>query len=242
MTVTYKDYTGKNYILSEVMPQLPGADENTVSQTINSIAREFYKETLAWHKTVDCSGVTLPAGPVDLDLSSYVHAITESRFADIYRIPVMWIDTEKVLPTSTPNLSQNTSNYTSKITSGNKFYHQSSGLVRFTYPLQAAYVPTSVIVVFVLVPNINVANAPNRLTPTPTDKELPVDAYKEHSEALVAGVLSRMMAQPSKPYTNLALARFHGVKYRNDTIKYRNEAKRFLTLNTNDITPFPFFG
>lgn len=242
MTITYKDYVGKNYFISEVMAELPGAEEGQITRVLNNVVREFYKETAAWHMTLDCSGVTLPAGATDLDLSSYVHAVTESRFADIYRIPAMWVDNVLIEPTATPDLSQNTNNYVTKIDSGEHFYHQGSGKIRFSHPLSTAYAPTKVVVVFILVPNVLVANVPIRVSPNSTDRELPILAYQEHAEAITSGVLARMMAMPSKPYTNPLMATYHGRKYRNDTIKYRNEAKRFLTFNTNSTSPFPFFA
>lgn len=52
----------------------------------------------------------------------------------------------------------------------------------------------------------------------PTSKEglpvVPYDIVQRYTQELIHGICANMMIQPSKPYTNLALAGVHGVSFR----------------------------
>lgn len=43
---------------------------------------------------------------------------------------------------------------------------------------------------------------------------VPYDLVERYTEELIHGILARMMAQPSKPYTNLSLAQFYLTRFR----------------------------
>lgn len=75
--------------------------------------------------------------------------------------------------------------------------------------------------------NSNTYSAFVALTPDPNSR--PEDSVPEwliakYREGLEDGVLMRMMLQPSKPYSNLKLAEYHGRKYRSVISQARNEA------------------
>lgn len=63
----------------------------------------------------------------------------------------------------------------------------------------------------------------------PVDKNaypiVPTHVVEEATEDLIHGILSRMMSQPSKPYTNLMLAQFHAVKFRGGAARARNAVR-----------------
>jgi hypothetical protein len=50
-----------------------------------------------------------------------------------------------------------------------------------------------------------------------------------YSNDLISGVLSRMLMQPAKPYTNLPLAEFHGAAFRSAVAKAKTRANRRYT-------------
>lgn len=54
----------------------------------------------------------------------------------------------------------------------------------------------------------------------------------------ISGVLSRMLAQPAKPYTNAQLATYHGTAFRGAISKARSEANRRYTYR-NQVWRFP---
>lgn len=65
------------------------------------------------------------------------------------------------------------------------------------------------------------------LTPDPNtspENSVPDWVFSRYREGLENGVLTRMMLQPSKPYSNLKLAEYHGHKYRRAISQARNEA------------------
>lgn len=53
---------------------------------------------------------------------------------------------------------------------------------------------------------------------------VPYDIATKHWQVLMHGALSRMMAQPSKPFTNVALAQFYLVKFNGGTARAKNDA------------------
>lgn len=63
----------------------------------------------------------------------------------------------------------------------------------------------------------------------PVDKNafpiVPAHVVEECTDDLISGILSRMMSQPSKPYTNLMLAQFHGAKFRGGAARKRNSVR-----------------
>lgn len=61
---------------------------------------------------------------------------------------------------------------------------------------------------------------------------VPVEIVTRYTEALMHGILGRMMMQPSKPYTNLQLAQVHTVKFRGEMSRARNEKKEGNTAGS----------
>jgi hypothetical protein len=52
---------------------------------------------------------------------------------------------------------------------------------------------------------------------------VPSDTVERYTEELINGILSRMMAQPSKPYSNPGMAQFYLVNYRGGRARARHE-------------------
>jgi hypothetical protein len=52
---------------------------------------------------------------------------------------------------------------------------------------------------------------------------VPFEIAQKYTEELIDGILSRMMAQPSKPYTNLALGQYHMTKFLGGASRAKNE-------------------
>lgn len=50
-----------------------------------------------------------------------------------------------------------------------------------------------------------------------------------YSNDIISGVLSRMLIQPAKPYSNLPLAEFHGAQFRAAVARARSRANRKYT-------------
>jgi len=55
--------------------------------------------------------------------------------------------------------------------------------------------------------------------------------WPKHYQGIIDGVLSKMMAQPSKPFSNERLAIFHGRRFRNAVAAARTEALHSNTYN-----------
>jgi hypothetical protein len=64
--------------------------------------------------------------------------------------------------------------------------------------------------------------SPAPQNPIVLDDMLPDDVWVACHDVLRDGVLSRMMSQPAKPYSNVALATFHGRRFRSGMAVLRN--------------------
>lgn len=63
---------------------------------------------------------------------------------------------------------------------------------------------------------------------------VPWKLIEAHQDVLISGILSRMMAQTSKPYTNLPLATYHRAQFRGGTSRARNEANEGETYASSN--------
>jgi hypothetical protein len=63
---------------------------------------------------------------------------------------------------------------------------------------------------------------------------VPWDLVQEYQDELISGILSRMMAQPSKPYTNLGLARYHSVAFKGGASRAKNSANEGSTYGSQN--------
>lgn len=61
---------------------------------------------------------------------------------------------------------------------------------------------------------------------------VPYDIVEKYQDTLMSGILSRMMAQPAKPYTNLSLAQFHLQKFRGGISRAKVERDIGSTMNS----------
>lgn len=60
----------------------------------------------------------------------------------------------------------------------------------------------------------------------------PQEVVEDYLEVLTDGLLARMMAQPSKPYTNLTMAQFYRIKFRSGTSRAFNEVYKGNTFGS----------
>ena len=54
---------------------------------------------------------------------------------------------------------------------------------------------------------------------------VPFELIEKHLDVLIAGMLSHMMAQPSKPYTNTQMAQYHYMKFKGGCARAKNDIK-----------------
>lgn len=66
---------------------------------------------------------------------------------------------------------------------------------------------------------------------------VPGEIVTRYTQDLIHGVLSRMMSQPSKPYTNLTLAQYHLTKFKGGCSRARNALR---TGNTEGSQAWAF--
>lgn len=74
----------------------------------------------------------------------------------------------------------------------------------------------------------------------PTTREaypiMPNELVERYTEELIHGILARMYAQPSKPYSNMALAQVYTVQFRSGAARAKNEANNGRTMGSQAWT------
>lgn len=70
---------------------------------------------------------------------------------------------------------------------------------------------------------------------------VPWQIIESYQDVLISGILARMMAQTSKPYTNLPLANYHQSRFKGGTSRARNEVNEGETYASSNWR-FPRFA
>jgi hypothetical protein len=82
------------------------------------------------------------------------------------------------------------------------------------------------------------------LTPAPSasvDNYLPARLWTKHFQALLDGVLSRMLMQPAKPYSNVTLGTYHAKRFRKFLALARADVEENSTFDGQNWV-FPSFA
>lgn len=173
-----------NYML----PDLPGAETSLVDFALRQAAIAFCEKTMAWR--YDHPNVTITSGTAFYSFTAptdaTIHAVTYAKFGD----------TEIDCKSGESILAAKISDW-----------RDATGTPQFI--LGGA---TS----FQLIPE---PDADGTLTmkvalkPSVTAATLDTNIFNEYREAIVHGALARLMYSPKKPYTNPALAQYHGQQF-----------------------------
>jgi hypothetical protein len=206
--------------LDTVMPRLPGAEETLVRQEILAALRQFCREGLAWDYrygpvdiTASTTTLTLDQQPADTEIVVLLRTEIMPDGSDSYRsFPAMLALPAKPNETATAP----------------KRYFPETPASLTLYPI-----PT--------VTHTNGFRAVVALSPTATTAVLPDVFNSLWLDAIKDGVLSRMHAMASKPWTDASLAIVHGRSFRNQIAQARVMTKNRYGVG-NTAWKFPFFA
>lgn len=81
-----------------------------------------------------------------------------------------------------------------------------------TYPL---------LVELAVSPRAQTYDPPNPSVAIPIDEWLPSSEFERAYQCMLDGVLSRCMAHPAKPYSNGAIAQYHGRRFQNGMVRLK---------------------
>lgn len=199
--------------LRDVLPRTPGAVRKVVSRELVLAAREFFERSSAWRVVI---------GPKDLRSVKKRYSLSPyDAYSDV--VQVFGVEMEGCplgRLVRQPPLGRSADRPTS-------FWLETPDTVRL-WPTPTVSVDEALTFYVALTPKLTVSH-------------LPRVAQTHFYEALFDGVLGRMYAHPSKPYTDPTLAQYHLKRFRNAIAAYAGQAKQGFIPGAAAWT-FPRFG
>lgn len=215
-------YSNLKTWLRDASPMLPGVHRSVFKRQLILACREFFEQSFAWQ--ADMGPIPVLAGQNTYQLSPF------TAYADI--VGVLSVQANGVplsplykRPAPLPNINS-PGPPTSSLPAG---YFMLRPDIIGLYPTPQTPLTTAVTL------QLRVA-----LKPKPTVEQVPMIAQTHFYDAILTGVLYRLMSQPAKPYTNLELAVYNEKRFRSYIGEYAARAKTGFNGAPNWV--FPGFG
>lgn len=199
--------TALNRFALDVLHDVSGAPGPLVEREVRFAAIEFCDYTLAWRSSL--ADIAIVA-----DTNEYAFVVpSESRVSSVF---YAGHDDIRVLPTTERTLDDTQENWRSA---------DATAEISSWY-----YLPDRETVRLALTPEaVGVLELKVSLKPTQDAKNLPDFLYNDHLEAIRAGTLARLLAQPGKDYSNPQLGGYFKMEF--EKLKRKERAERW-----NDYT------
>ncbi len=184
--------------LKDILPYTPGLIRKIATRELVLAAREFFEKSFAWRAVL---------GPRQIKANKKRYSLSPyDAYTDIVGVLGVEVQGTPINPLARkPGDTTRTSNRPYG------YWLESPDTV-ILYPIPTATLDNAL--------TLEVA-----LTPKQSVTHLPRIAQTHFYEALLSGVLNRVYAHPSKPYSNPILADYHGKKFRNAIAYYAGRAK-----------------
>jgi hypothetical protein len=210
-------YSNLKVWMRDVAPWVPGVHRSVLKRQLILACREFFAESYAWQGDIGSVSVVPGQGTYTLSpFNSYTDVVGVGGVA----ANGVWIKKFTQRPAPFPGVN-----------SGNfpvGWYLLRPDIVAL-YPTPANPLPSPITLQF------HVA-----LKPKSTTEQIPLIAQTHFYEAILAGVLYRLLNQPAKPYSNLELAAYWEKRFRSYIGEYAAKAK--TGYNGGGGWSFPRFG
>ena len=214
-------YSNLKVWLKDVAPWVPGVHRSVLKRQLILACREFFAESYAWQ--ADMGLIPVVGGQANYALSPF------NSYTDIVGVLKVWANGVGMypLPYKPPELPNLVAGpVMSDFPKG--FYMLRPDILAL-YPVPIPVLPNPV--------NLQLRVA---LKPKVTTEQVPLIAQTQFYEAILSGVLYRLLNQPAKPYTNLELAAYHEKRFRSYIAEYAGKAK--TGQNGAGSWTFPGFG
>ena len=216
-------YSNLKTWLRDVAPVCPGVVRSVLKRQLILACREFFEQSFAWTGTM---------GPINIVEGQNTYALSPfNSYTDV--VGVMRIEVNGVpiaplyrRPNPIPNSLISPTPVTSPVPSG---WYQLRPDIIALYPTPQTPLPNPTqMMVFVA------------LRPKPSCEQVPLIAQTHFYEAILSGVLYRLLNQPAKPYSNLELSMYYEKRFRSYIGEYAGRAK--TGFNGSAQWNFPRFG
>lgn len=202
-----------NTWMKDLLPRTPGAVRAVVQRELVLAAREFYERSLAWRVVIGPKNIV--ANRAKYPLSPY------DAYANVVRVLQVEFNESPL-----HRLARRPAGETETADSPSYYY--------LIQPDTLQLWPT---------PTVSADGALTvwaALTPKPSVTHLPNISVTHHYDALLDGVLGRLLAHPAKPYSNVELGKYHLNRFRNAIGTYKAEAASGYT--GGQVWRYPRFG
>lgn len=202
MTATFTTFPETDFY-DILVPELNGANIDLVRQTLDRVVRDYFRRTQAWtDRLVPAAAFT--AGLHSIDLNQTLADLSKTyKIAQVHAV----FDADTRLPTlSSPRLTRR-----EDLTSLRRWHCPQWSVVEFSGLAWDVDKNLEYIVSYY---------------PSEASTTYEQWVWDEHSDAICAGVLGRMMSQSKKTYTNPAEGRIKTREYNSMVNKRRAEADR----------------
>lgn len=208
--------------LRDASPILPGVQRSVFKRQLILACREFFEQSFAWRAS---------AGPVSVIPGQSNYALSPfNSYTDVVGVLSLEVNGIPINPLhrrpsqfpDVPNPGPPTSDFPRGY-----YMLRPDILALWPTPSDPLPVPTTF--------QVQVA-----LKPKPSCEQVPLIAQTHFYEAILTGVLYRLLNQPAKPYTNLELSMYHEKRFRSYIAEYAGRAK--TGFNGAASWSFPRFG
>lgn len=202
MTATFTTFAQTNFY-DVLLPDLPGANTDFVQQTLDRVVRDYFRRTQAWtDRLVPAAAFT--AGLHSIDLNQTLADL--SKTYKIAQVHAVFDEDTQVPAASTVRLSKR-----EDLTGLRRWHCPQWSVVEFSGKAWEDDKNLEYIVSYY---------------PGEGSTTYEQWVWDEHSDAIIAGVLGRMMGQSKKTYSNPVDARIRTNEYNSIVNKRRAEADR----------------
>lgn len=198
--------------LKDILTRTPGLVRKVAKRELQLAIREFYEQSCSWRVLI---------GPVDLLADKEMYWLSPyDQETDVVRILSIEVGTTGLRPIMRrpPEVAAQ---------GGPEQFWVDPPDVFHVWPVPTADSPDNMTIYVALTPRVG-------------GTKLPAIAQTLHYDAILDGVLGRLLSHPSKPYSNAVMAQYHLKRFRAAIGKYKAQGNK----NYSDAGSwsFPRFG
>ncbi len=207
-----------NLWLKDVSVYVPGIHRSVLKRQLILACREFFEQSWAWRQTLGPLNIVANQPTYMLSPFNSTTDVVGVLGVTINGIPIYALPEEPSYPPSTTPLQ------TVNLPAG---YYMLRPDVLALAPVPNPTTPQTMKVLCALKPKSSVS-------------QVPKIAVTNFYDAILAGVLYRLLNQPAKPYSNPALSMYFESRFRTLIGTYAGKAK--TGFNNSATWRFPYFG
>lgn len=214
--------TNWSAIYDFVLPELPGIETALVDHHTRQIAIDFFEETQVWIVDMDVMNLVANTATYALTAPASYTTPPAASTADPVQIRIMWINGQKMTPTSLDELNEKPTDWTLDTDQYPKGYFQQTQDTFTVYPIPLNSATGGIKAKIALRPSLTAPGIPDWL-------------FTKYVQELALGVKGALMDMVNKPWSSLQGAQKYTTLYEAAKTKATIEGLRSFTRTTAQI-------